>query len=261
MMEMMDGTDPRNTQDFEEMEAVKLLWLMRDICCRRQSLKEASKDLAISGIIVGILYLVGAGGNFIIAGLRSGTSLALGILALGILALLEGVFLLIFNYLLLNAVRDNRAVRVFKTIKVGCLTLLVVLLIGHLVKFSGFLALLILRHNDSMFLGVAIGGLVGNLLGLLLTILVLYAIIRVKPKIVTFYVNFFIFSVASTSHVIYSVVMVLFGSVPVVIINYLLNMAYLGLLCAYCVQLFAVHVNMMTITPAKNQYQPQNLKV
>ena len=261
-MEMMDGIDLRNSQDFEEMQVLQFSWFLRDICCQRQSLKEATKDLGIVGIIAGIIFLLGAGGNFLIAGFRTRTqdyygvsedSLALGN---GILALLDGCLLLTFNILLLNAVRDNRAARVFKTIKVGCLTLLILQLIGHLVRFSCYLVLFILRHNYTFPLGWTISGLVLDLLGLVLTIVVLCAIIKVKPNVVTIYV-YFLFIL----FVVYWAVMVAFLGLwhylIVGVIRFLLTLLWL----AYCVELFALHANMMTITPAKNQHQLQQPNV
>ena len=151
------------------MEAVKFSWFLRDIYCRRQSLKEATKELAIVGIIA---FLLGTGAycyNFYLHGVTE-DSLALGE---GIMALLDGILLMI-NILHLNAARDNGAAWVFKT----ALTLNHLQLIVHFVRINYWLSLLILWPNTYIPL-IPLGPsfLVAYLVRLVLNILAITVII------------------------------------------------------------------------------------
>ena len=123
---IMAATEPGSSlQGFEKMEVVKFRWMVRNFCCRLLSLKEASKFLAVKGIVLAILILViGAGGSFLLIGLRSSYNPAYyqGVpehffaYYAGVGALVSGILLLIYNIVLLNKVEDNQAAGVFKTI-------------------------------------------------------------------------------------------------------------------------------------------------
>ena len=107
------------TQDFEEIKVVKFQWLLRDFCCDLPPLKKASKYVAIHGIILCILILVlGAAGNFLLAGsVENRDHVVDRYLTIGFIFLAIGAFLLIYNLILLNRVKANRGVGVFRTIK------------------------------------------------------------------------------------------------------------------------------------------------
>jgi hypothetical protein len=245
-----------DAQNFEEMKAVKFQWLLRDFCCNLPSLKKASKYAAIHGIILNILILVlGAGGNFLLGGLGSPPEYnedeyhrndhrQLLYNTNGIIFVVIGTLLLIYNLVLLNRVRANRAVGVFKTIKVGCLVSLYVELItnlAHLVMHAYIFA----SHLD----GLAVGILFSQSLFLLLTALGIYGIHDVRPKIVSAYIYF--------KAIFYALVIILFlvlmtvfndsrtDSVRLLIIPFILMVIFVY----YYLKIFVLQVNMMMVSP------------
>ena len=244
-------------QDFEEMQAVKFLWLMTS-CGRLLSLKEASNLQAWFGIVLSIIILVfGAGGSFLLLGLRShnyayfyGLPENFVACMVGIESLLKGLLLLIYSIILLNKVWDNRAAAVFKTIKVGCLTFLYIQLIESFLY--GLVCLLLLTTNLTRTPipdAVLIGGSVGYLLVLLLTTLVIYGVHSVKSKIISMYIHiegiFFLFS---------SVILGL--SIANVFPALIIQLIFVVSLRIYILRLFVLHVNMMTIgTAPPKKYQ------
>ena len=146
------------TQDFQEMEESSSLFSSCCVPCCRVSLKEASKYLAIFGIILGVIILVVGGGvNFyLIADLyhrhsgggehRRGTPTLPLLVTIGtaVVFLVAGIFLLYCNFLLLKSVKMNEAVAVFKKVELGSLIFLYLLLIDFgfyyvTIYFGGFL--------------------------------------------------------------------------------------------------------------------------
>ena len=53
--------------------------------------------------------------------------------------LVEGIFLLIYNIILLKSVKKNESVAIFKTVKLGCLIFMYLQLIDYLLYFVYFL--------------------------------------------------------------------------------------------------------------------------
>ena len=96
--------------NFEEIKVVKFQWLLRGFCCDLPSLKIAAKYQAIQGIILSLLILLlGAGGNFLLAGLHP-TNIGPkpeAIAMYGVIFLAIATLLLVFNLVLLSRVRDN----------------------------------------------------------------------------------------------------------------------------------------------------------
>ena len=271
-------------QHFEEMEVVKFRWLFEDT---RVSLKEACKTKAVVWIVVAVLILIfGAGGSFLLAAIRSHNityhglqeevfALEMGIeslveglvlfflglpenafaIAVGVGSLVEGLLLLIYSIVLLNKLEDTGAAGVFQTIKVACLIVLYLRLIKSFVFCLIFMVLLMPLHLARFPISQTgkICGLVGSVLRLLLTTLFIYAVHSVKPKIVCVFI-----CIEGISLVISSFFLGYFFTTffPALIIKFIL----LVVVKAVTLGLFALHVNMMTITiatapPSKNQLQ------
>ena len=278
------------TQALEEMEVTEHFWLL-SCCCNRFSLKDASKTVTITGIIVGIFILVvGAGGSFLIAGLyhspstfqllvgRSGGSFfflaalykspstlqLLVVIGTGVVFLVHGSFLLIYNIILLQLVKMNDAGAVFKTVKLGCLIILYAQLISELLICVSSLILLLADPEDSkdkdelkLQLSHNIAMLVSGFLGLLLTILGLCAIHMVKPTMLNVYIY-----IVTILNVLLAIIFAVFSFVapfsPFLIISSIVDRLWVS----YSVLLFALHFYMMIIPPPpKNQHQLQNFDV
>ena len=140
------------TQAFEEMEESSSLFSCCCVPCCRVSLKEASKYLAIFGIILGVIILVVGGGvNFyLIADLYHRFSRdrhrehvggiptlpLLVTIGTAVVFLVAGIFLLSCNILLLKSVKMNEAVAVFKKVELGSLIFLYLLLIDYGFSFA-----------------------------------------------------------------------------------------------------------------------------
>ena len=255
------------TQALEEMEVTEHFWLL-SCCCNRSSLKDASMTVTIFGIILGIFILVGgAGGSFFISLLYSAFSnlertrvstLQLSVdIGTGVALLLNGSGLVIYNILLLKRVKKNDAGAVFKTVKRGCLIFLHVQLIVELVICVVSLILLADPEDSNLQLSHKITMLVSGFLGLLLTILGLCAIHMVKPKMLNVYI--YIVNILNLLLVIIFVVLsFVYGFSPLWTITLFVD----GLLVRNCVDLLALHFNIMTIPPPlKNQHQLQNFDV
>ena len=248
-------------EEFEDLEVLKFRWLVRSLCCRPfLFLKEASNYLAILGTVMSLIILVfGAGGSFLLWGLRDPTIHYYGIPeyyvagGVGVLALVHGILLLIYNIILLNNVRNNRAAGVFKTIKVGCLFVLFRQVLWGLLLSAGFVCLLAEVTRTRIPFAGQVGGLVGSIVGLLLTSLHIYAVLSAKPKILSrnIYKELIILVIGSILLGYFLFVEpFVFQVCPAVIVG----LAILILENIYIVELFVLHLNMMTITePSKNQ--------
>ena len=264
----MDGNDLRNTQDFEEMEVVEFSWLLTDPCLRRQSLKKASKLLAIYGIAMGIFLVscglirvvVGDAGyflNFLIAYSASSNQSAALARVLGAanytVYLLEGVLILIYNIYLLRTVQKNRAVEVFKAIKVGCYILPCLEIVEQLLYLGQTFVFYdpdgseksdVLQLLADLGKFVPIVQVTEYLIFLLLNFLVLYAIQKVKPKIVTIYIYSKLFIIINYG--VFILIRIPLGFVASGIFQILI----LVLLMPYRLDLFALHRNTMNILPS-----------
>ena len=281
---MMDVCGSRNAEHFEEMKVSQFKWILKEASCGLPSLlKEASKYLAIHGIILSILFMVlGAGGTviWVIAGLGSLTTLAYWI---GAAFLVVAILLFIYNLILLSSVRDNNGVRVFKIIKIGCLILLYL----QLITMLGLVILLADRGSDPTPAGIGFLAL-----GIFLTSLAIYGIHCDKPKIVSWYIYFmfFVFVIATILFMICSVLLFFVALcvvdlggffaafhcaltiylqsiflqsqsraqsiVPALIVLIMISFLFVVILVAfitvYYLAIFALHVNMMNIAPVKN---------
>ena len=251
------------TQAFEEMEVTEHSWLL-SWCCNRFSLKEASKAVTILGIIVGIIILVvGASGSFLIAGLYHSPSTHQLVVAIGLAVafLFNGTGLLIYNILLLKLVKKNDAGAVFKIVKLGCLIFLYAQLIVEMLIFVSSLILLATpddsKDKDEFQLSHNITMLVYGFLGLLLTLLGLCAIHMVKPTMINVYI-YIVTILNFLLGLIFAVLSFVYGFSPLWTITLFVD----GLLVRNCVDLLALHFNIMTIPPPlKNQHQLQNFDV
>ena len=260
---MAAARGPGNSQEFEEMEVVKFRWWVRDLCCRLLlSLKEASNYQAVRGIVLASIILVfGAGGSFLLATLRSHNIQYHGLpekpiaWVVGVWAIVDGILLLIYNIILLNKVGDNGAAGVFKTIKVGCLGCLLLQILKGLLIFSCFVYLLSGVTRTPIPFSTQVSGLIGAVLGLLLSTLVIYAVFKAKPNIVSIYIY--------TEGILLLISLVILGySIAVgpfldqVYPAGIILLVILILEKIYTVDLFILHVNMMTSAlPSKNQLQ------
>ena len=245
------------TQAFEQMEESSSRF---SCCCCRMSLKGSSlKELSKCGIILGVIILVvGAGGNFLIAGLYSSPPTLKLLLTIGtaVVFLVEGIFLITYNILLLKSVKENEAVAVFKKVKLGCLICLYLLLIEN-VLFSVFYLIGLAYPYEESELGVWITMLVFSFLVLFTTAMNLYAIYMVKPKLLKFFVlilTVFVLILAGINGFSFAME----EPHPFWIIKLILSFFWMG----YCAILIALHLDTLTISPPpKNQHQLQNFDV
>ena len=234
-------------QNFEEMQVEKFQCLLRDVCWSLPSLKKASKNQAILGIILSLLtLLLGAVGNFLLVRFRD-LYPPVGYVS-GAVFLLEGTFFLIYNLFLLRSVLDNQGARVFRIIKVGCLIFLYLGLITAILLLLGIVILLV-QPSSPVPVGGLVAGLLIDFITLDLLALVIYAIHRVKPKIVS--VSIYIVSILFTIIVIVVIVGAFFY-LHIVIINFIIFVLSVD----YHLKIFVLHLNMMTVSSAnKNHHQ------
>ena len=136
-------------QDLENMQIVKFRWLVWN----QVSLKEASKYQAVLGIVLSIITLV-----FYAV---SDSLPESGLPELHRTVARAFVFNLIYSILLLKRVRGNRANEVIRTIKEGCLIWNYILLLDMIPSFDSLIPVITLM---------------------------IYAILSVKPKIVSIYI-------------------------------------------------------------------------
>ena len=211
---------------------------------------------AIYGIVLGIvILLIGAGGNFLIGGLRNenyyGVRESTVALGAAVAFLVEGILLLVYSIILLKSLSGNQTVRVFKTIKAGCLISIYVQLLEQFVILFCLVVLLVKRDEYFVPLYMLIGGLVGDILALLLSVLVLYAVYKVKPGIITFYIYTLFFLIICWS-VFTGFLLGFWHFLLVLILRWLISIVWLS----YCLELFTLHLSIMTISlPSKNQLQ------
>jgi len=241
-------------QNFEEMKVEKFQSLLMDVCCRVPSLKKACKYQAILGIILSsITVILGAGGNFLLAGLGSAsgaTGANIGLVS-GAELLVQGTLLLIYSILLLSSVRDNNVVRVFRIIKVGCLISLYLELIIGLLLLVGIVIFLADQRSSPIPVGGLVAGFVLCFLWLLLTALVIYAIHKVKPKIVSVYI--YIIGILFTIFVIIVIASSVYLHIFSIVI---INLGLIILSLDYYLKIFVLQFNMMTIGSFnKNHHQ------
>ena len=225
------------------------------------SLKGSSlKELSKFGIILGVIILVvGAGGNFLIAGLYSSPPTLKLLLAIGtaVVFLVEAIFLLSYNILLLKSVKENEAVAVFKKVKLGCLICLYLLLIEN-VLFSVFYLIGLAYPYEESELGVWITMLVFSFLVLFTTAMNLYAIYMVKPKLLKFFVLILTVFVLILAGINCFYIVTMEEPHPYWIIKLILSFFWM----AYCAILINLHLDTLTISPPpKNQHQLQNFDV
>ena len=235
---------------FEEMNVRKFQWLLRGFCCDLPSLKMAAKFHAVEGIILSLLILVlGAGGNFLYAGLITdpyGQSNAIAMY--GVIFLAIGTFFLIYNLFLLHRVKDNRAASVFKIIKVSCLVFLylelateLAVLLLHTIFFDNL-------RVSGIPVGVLVAGILFKSLFFLLTALVIYGTHGVKPKIVSAYIYI--------KGILYALAILSFwyGIVAYSIYQMIIPLILFVACMDYYLKLFALLVNIMTIGPVSHDH-------
>lgn len=234
-------------QNFEEMQVEKFQCLLRDVCCSLPSLKKASKNQAILGIILSILtLLLGAVGNFLLAGLHI-ISPPIGY-GSGAVYLVEGALFLIYNLFLLRSVRDNQGLRVFRIIKVGCLIFLYLQLILEVLALLG-IVILFAQPSPQVSVGGLVAALLIDFIALFLSALPIYAIHRVKPKIVSVYI--YIMSILFTIFVIIGIIGA-FLYLHLVLVSFIVLVFKLD----YYLKIFVLHLNMMTVGSVnKNHHQ------
>ena len=282
----MDNCEPRNTENFEEMTVSKFNWLLRDVCAGLPSLKKASKHQAIHGIILSLIFLVlGVVTGWLLISdkiyfeQRICYNLAFGF---GATFLVVGTLLLIYSLVLLRSFWNDQGFRVYQIIKGGCLILLYLELIIKLIIFIGMVILLAYQDLGSVLIP-AEGFLV---LHLFLTVLAIFAIHNVRPKIVSLYI--FITAILSILMIIFFSIcaILLFRSallnkyfagffddyygwsrrgaffpnwvnhniIVFLILSFFFVLFLVSLMTDYYLKIFALHVNMMTITPVNNLY-------
>ena len=226
----------------EEMMVVKFQWFFRGFCCDLPSLKMAAKFHAVEGIILSSLILVlGAGANFLMARLVSDPRYGLiSSVEYGVIFIVIGTLLLIYNIFLLRRVKDNRAASVYKIIKIGCLLSLYIELITEFVY--------LLLHLFLHWLHPSLYRILLNSLFFLLNVLVIYGIHGVRPKIVSayIYIKTILFALA--------IPLIWFGIWYFAFYLMIIPCIFIMVFMDYYLRLFALQINMMSIGPVSNDH-------